>query len=276
MHSLEQARAIAAQPIAAVPIADEDHDESGEDEVVEEDSVAAPEGDRGEEGRAEGEAEGRGRQRRRRGRRPSEGREASVAPDPGAGPSVVPADENVSAERLTAGEEPFERDGGPAEHGNGENRRRRRGRRGGRRNRRGRNGDGMRAPSDSAAALEAEPGAEVVPPNGEQPLERHEPEASPQGEARQARAPFERAQSAPPPPVATSQPEPPPVETAVPEPPRRRSTVREPAPVGVSAGSDAPMPVSSPRVETPQPVVSSDAGGESDDRPRRSGWWSRR
>src|SRR5262249_34832390 len=79
--------------------------------------------------------------------------------------------------------------------------------------------------------------------------------------------------------------EPPPPEPAAAEPPpaearvisRRRSTVREPAPISVAgehdAAHDAAVPAPS---EPPQPVVISPTDSEEADRPRRSGWWSRR
>ena len=62
-----------------------------------------------------------------------------------------------------------------------------------------------------------------------------------------------------------------------PEPPRRRSTVREPAPVVNAAESPQPAPApASPPAPAPQPVITELGDSESTDRPRRSGWWSRR
>jgi hypothetical protein len=59
------------------------------------------------------------------------------------------------------------------------------------------------------------------------------------------------------------------------EPRRRRSTVREPAPTA-SAG-EAPQPAQPPpSPPAPQPVITEVGEGESTDRPRRSGWWSKR
>jgi ribonuclease E len=67
-----------------------------------------------------------------------------------------------------------------------------------------------------------------------------------------------------------------PVETGPSEAARRRSTVRERAPISVGReDSTAHEPVASPS-EPPQPVVVSPTEGDDSDRPRRSGWWSRR
>ena len=71
------------------------------------------------------------------------------------------------------------------------------------------------------------------------------------------------------------------------EPPRRRSTVREPVPQALNnpavsdhalgdEGASAPLPAASPPVPLAEPIVSSSAESESDDRPRRAGWWSKR
>jgi ribonuclease E len=58
------------------------------------------------------------------------------------------------------------------------------------------------------------------------------------------------------------------------EPPRRRSTVREPAPIG---GMRKPRRRRrQPASPAPQPVITEVGDDESTDRPRRSGWWSRR
>jgi ribonuclease E len=60
------------------------------------------------------------------------------------------------------------------------------------------------------------------------------------------------------------------------ETPRRRSTVREPAPV---FGSDAesPSPPAPPAPPSaPQPVITETDADETANRPRRSGWWSKR
>jgi ribonuclease E len=52
--------------------------------------------------------------------------------------------------------------------------------------------------------------------------------------------------------------------------------VREPAPISVGREDSATHePVASPS-EPPQPVVISPTEADDSDRPRRSGWWSRR
>jgi hypothetical protein len=52
--------------------------------------------------------------------------------------------------------------------------------------------------------------------------------------------------------------------------------VREPAPISVGhERGTTHEPVASPS-EPPQPVVISPTEGDDSDRPRRSGWWSRR
>jgi ribonuclease E len=79
--------------------------------------------------------------------------------------------------------------------------------------------------------------------------------------------------SAPPAPVSA---EPPYAEQQA-EPPRRRSTVRERAPIGGS--DDAPPPAATapvPPTPAPEPVVTEVAETEGTDRPRKTGWWSRR
>jgi ribonuclease E len=64
-------------------------------------------------------------------------------------------------------------------------------------------------------------------------------------------------------------------ETPQPAPPRRRSTVREPAPIG--GGAPAAPPASQ---QEPAPAASElpteTAETEDANKPRRTGWWSRR
>jgi hypothetical protein len=54
--------------------------------------------------------------------------------------------------------------------------------------------------------------------------------------------------------------------------------VREKAPMSFAGehGTPAPEQASPPPAETPQPVVISPEAGEAADRPRRSGWWSKK
>ncbi|MPZ40349.1 MAG: Rne/Rng family ribonuclease [Rhizobiales bacterium] len=291
VHSLEQAKAIAAQPIAAVPITDDEDELVEDDEVVEEidGEVEAvdedqPQVTRGErEGGREG---GPRRRRRRRGRRDGgearEGRDDAFAPEAAPERSAQADDASgVAAEGEGADEAGAEHEPGSGER-NGDGRRRRRGRRGGRRNRRGRNGEDLRTPSDGVTAFEGDEGPEASEPDAtnETPSERYEEQHEAYSPPHEDRAPepasFETAPPAPPSPLA-EQP-----EAAPPQPersaPQRRSTVRERAPVGFSGEPEtaSPPPVSSQPVELPQPVVTETANAETAEQPRRSGWWRRR
>jgi len=78
-------------------------------------------------------------------------------------------------------------------------------------------------------------------------------------------------------PRAPMRPEtPPPAMPAVePEPVRRRSTVRERAPVGGGEDAPAPMPTAPTVSPAPEPVVEASEAADAD-RPRKTGWWSRR
>jgi ribonuclease E len=97
-------------------------------------------------------------------------------------------------------------------------------------------------------------------------------------ELRQAVADLDAAPPAAP--VSTEMPPPAaPPASAEPEPPRRRSTVRERAPIAGGADTAQPPvpPDPAPAAEpAPQPVVSGPGETENADRPRRTGWWSRR
>jgi len=84
------------------------------------------------------------------------------------------------------------------------------------------------------------------------------------------------------PPAPASPPEQanaPPPQTAAPpaeEPPRRRrSTVREPAPIPDNQEASQPA-LTPPPPPAPQPVITELGESEHTNRPRRSGWWSRR
>jgi ribonuclease E len=295
VHSLEQAKALALQPATAVPPIEEDEDEGDDDEEEAPESEDAAEGEEeadaqvaGEEAQAAGEqGQGRRRRRRRRGRRGGEGREAfehgrdEFPPGEAADFALAPGDHDLarSGQAHEAGD-----GGGGAERpteahgegeGEGERRRRRRGRRGGRRNRRGREGESFApetAPEPELAHavhdLDQPAAATAEPPAA--PIGENEPRAVPIAEPRgdvQA-----RPQEAPSAQIADpAVPEP----TAA-EPPRRRSTVREPAPQALRDEASAPAPSFTPPVPSIEPVVSSPAESEDSDRPRRSGWWSKR
>src|SRR5262249_10053599 len=155
VHNIEQAKAIAVQPMTVAPVEDEEElvkeDDEDEDEAEEAAEEAAVDEQPAQEAQSEGAGNGHRRRRRRRGRRGGEGREGGFA-----------------AEQLTAasegeGEAPLEADthGDGSErrqgeaHSDGERRRRRRGRRGGRRNRRDRE-DGFEPQADDGPQLEAD------------------------------------------------------------------------------------------------------------------------
>ena len=295
VHSLEQAKAIAAQPVTAIPIAyDEDDGEEDDAELIEEETApegagtveeiaeagAPPDHDRPDDVQPRGEPGepgGRGRRRRRRGGRSGEGRgeREGSAPQRDAMPEhpVAPADEGglpAHEHESAPGGEYAPRADGPVDRDGPDGRRRRRGRRGGRRNRRDRNGDGGPMPSDSVSAFEAELGPGEPAFKSEQPFEQRDVEVSePRHEARAHEA---REHESPPPP-APAAPQPAAEQPSQASPPRRRSTVREPAPVSVGEAAERPAPTP---VETPQPVVSSIVESEAAAQPRRSGWWSRR
>jgi hypothetical protein len=52
--------------------------------------------------------------------------------------------------------------------------------------------------------------------------------------------------------------------------------VREPAPQALRDDASSPAPSFTPSVPSIEPVVSSPAESDESDRPRRSGWWSKR
>jgi ribonuclease E len=296
VHSPEQAKAIAAaQPTTLIPFAEEDEEEFDESEAasdaeqtddepveIESADVETMAGESAEDG--EGTRDGvRRRRRRRRGRR-GEPREAGSPPDAEAQPATA-EDDSAEAEEADGGDmetagEP--RDGEPhdGEPRNGEARdgarRRRRGRRGGRRNRRGREGEalpeGSQEASDqqdsSAASGEQEPRpvaewSEAAPQArfAEPMAARGQPEDTPRSHQHEQHSEVrEQPQIA---------------DSSANSEPRRRSTVREPAPVNFEPSEALPAP---PRPTEPppvQPVVVS-SSVEDENRPRRSGWWSKR
>jgi ribonuclease E len=318
VHSLEQAKALAMQPVAPAPVeAEEDDDfieEDEEEEALEaggaaaEDDEAPSDGEQatGQDADQEqtGQEQGRGRRRRRRrGRRGGgEGRDnAAYAQDRDSAP---PTQEETSELSSTAGEDDerafddaqdSQQDSqdagassGPAgeANGDGERRRRRRGRRGGRRNRRGREGEAPFASEfasgngasdepelasavadfDGVPASEGEPAVVHVPITEAQHEFHHHAEPAPEHVPSPAK-PSRHAEHAQPPSA-----EPAVAESTPSEPPRRRSTVREPAPGAQVEDVVAPTATDAPPPPTVEPVVSSPA--QSDDRPRRSGWWS--
>ena len=267
VHTVEAARALAArsETVAAAPLEEED-------DLEEADVLEAEEGEQGEVTAAEAaseqaESEGEPRRRRRRRRRGRNGGEAHAQPhrheefaeangEPGdEAVEDMPADDVAEemGETVVINRDEAQRDG--------ERRRRRRGRRGGRRNRQEREPEGTPAASDHET-----PEPESAMTTAEElvaPLETEPDLQEAVADLDAAPRPAEPAEA----------------EARTSAPPRRRSTVREPAPitgnndVSHPAAPAAPEPPSTP---TPEPVVTEVGDSEDADRPRRSGWWSRR
>jgi ribonuclease E len=288
IHSVEQARALAEQNQAAAAAApmDEDDDLEGDSIVdeIEEASVEAA-----EESRPEAESEGGiGRRRRRRRGRGGRGRgdgdghgdgqdngqrRFEQIPINGDGAELAGEPSAASGDDFAPGGmagddtgEPNDADGEsqPENHGDrqeqqpdGERRRRRRGRRGGRgrsRNGNDRNGEGRHNRDAQTPQSEFAPSEDYSAPHANEPEPHH------------AAAEFDTAPS--PAPVAVE----PPVPAPVPEPRRRRSTVREAAPISSSEAFTPPSPAPQP---VPEPVAET-TETEDPNRPRKTGWWSRR
>jgi ribonuclease E len=301
VHTPEAARALAEQNQAAIvaPLEDEDDLEDQRvaetpDEETDADSDADTDADASAPSPEQHEGGPRRRRRRRgRGRGARDGGNGEHGPiqDETAEPAAEHAGESAGEgdEETFAGDDMAEPAGEPieAEHANRGERsdeqrdserrgRRRRGRRGGRRSRndRERNGDDAHGGNDRgvndrdvpAPQHSFEPGDELAPPAASEPSLT---EAVADLDAAPSPAPTTMHEA---PIVAETSPPAQPVE-----PPRRRSTVRERAPI---AGADAPPAVTAPAapVSVPEPVVTETAETESEsaDRPRKSGWWSRR
>jgi ribonuclease E len=146
-----------------------------------------------------------------------------------------------------------------------DDRRRRRGRRGGRRNRQ-RNGDNSHA-NREPSEHHAEP-AEFDPAQEIGALPAGEPEL------KSAVADLDSAALHSPP--ARELPAPAATEAPT-ESPRRRSTVRERPPVSGGNSEEIPAKIDAqPAPPAPEPTVSEANKASEGDRPRRSGWWSRR
>jgi ribonuclease E len=291
VHSVEQARAIAIQPTTVAPVTEESEEEPVEEAVDEEegDDESAGAGEDEEEalqaggepvhGENRGEESsggGRKRRRRRRGRRGGGG-DQPVAPimvqgavqGEGRVEPVQDATEAEAAHADAAGSNGDDNAPDAETHGDGDRRRRRRGRRGGRRNRRDRE-TGVPPSSDGAPMeADAEAGTSQPEPAFEHEAEPPQPFRPHTGE--HLAAPAEAPQRETPPAS-----EPAPVEASPSEAARRRSTVREPAPISVGREDSAPHEPVASSSEPPQPVVISPTEGNDSDRPRRSGWWSRR
>jgi ribonuclease E len=295
VHTVEAARALAEQaPPIAAPLEDDDNLEDAESAEAEEDVEAAGE----DAGEANEDREGGGRRRRRRRGRGGRGRENGSAVTAHGEPAAHDGSgygetESVAEtqEEMPAGEEGLAGEGlageglageGLAGEGlagepqsrerdeHGERRRRRRGRRGGRRNRHERDHEGEHGGETGqheAHDHEAQPRDEFAPDELDQPAP---------GEADFSHAVADLDASATAAAIPTTLP--PPVEPAAapaePQPPRRRSTVREPAPV--SSGAETSPPAPAPASAPSEPVITESGESESGNKPRRTGWWSRR
>ncbi len=141
--------------------------------------------------------------------------------------------------------------------------RRRRGRRGGRRNRH-RNGEAVHGGEERESHA---PAQDFAPAEGLIEPAPTEPELK-EAVADLDAAPRPAVQT----PFVAEAPQPVPPE----EPVRRRSTVRERAPIGGAEDALPPSQSQSPVAPTPEPVVTESNEAAETDRPRRTGWWSRR
>jgi len=264
VHTLEAARTIAQQSVAATPVIEEEEFEPGDEEETEQRAETEAAGEDGHDGENGGRR--KRRRRRRGGRRDEQGEETNgeqaetVALQPAS--TAESGDEDDESE--SEGEEAEAEAAGDAEsgRGNGEDgrQRRRRGRRGGRRNRR--EGGEPRENGEAAAeAADHEQPAEATAQasfelnvseeaGGEEAGGREAPaaEAAAPAEpvegwrqwanAQQQDAVEPPATPEPAAPVAAEQPETTtaeaPAAEAETERPRRRSTVREAAPVAAT------------------------------------------
>ena len=275
VHTPEAAKAIAERAQAPVtPLEDEDDLEqadaagSGADEADFQSDVGTELGEPLPVEHGEGGSRRR-RRRRRRGRGGGEHMQSQPQHHHVEHIPIVESSDELNAEdqNATGEESPADDTVGFAPEAHSErqeprrdDRRRRRGRRGGRRNRQ-RNGDSGYSGGDQWSE------------RAERDVAQSEPlteQAGAESELTHAVAdldsqPTERAA----PPEASATP------AEQPEPGRRRSTVREPAPgagVATTAPDNSPPGASSPA----EPVVTETGETSKGERPRRTGWWSRR
>ena len=289
VHTAEAAKAIAERPQALpAPLEEEDDLEDFGATEGEEAIEAAEETDAEAEAApavASEQDEGgprRKRRRRRRGGRNGEGthgeprdahdeqpheRDRHAIGETGNESPAEPGHETVAEDELA--EQPGEfaaqdRTGEPHRDGG----RRRRGRRGGRRNRH-RNGEPMQGSNGDTAhgGGDREP---YAPPQEFAPAEGLIEPAPTEPELKDAVADLDTAPRAAAPAVAETPQAAPPEE-----PVRRRSTVRERAPIGAPDEAPPPPQTQQPVSATPEPVIT-EIGEAETDRPRRTGWWSRR
>ncbi len=283
VHTIEAAKAIAERAQAQVtPLEEEDDldelagaETEAEQAGFEADGEIAAPAESGETGPR------RRRRRRRRGRGGGEAMHADTQPHVEEIPISTSGEEQPAQfehrsedESEPAGDFQSERHEGSPEPRR-DDRRRRRGRRGGRRNRH-RNGEGGHS-GDSAGNYAGDYA-------GREHAEDHsQPEFAP-AEAFDTPAPAEPELSR-----AVADLDSPPIEHAAPvdvsaqaggpESSRRRSTVREPAPIatgetgGAETSNNGPA---GPSQAPAEPVIIETGDNAEAERPRRTGWWSRR
>jgi ribonuclease E len=292
VHTPEAAKAIAERAQAAVaPLEEEDDleeiggetDSAEQAEFESEESVAPALAEPDEGGLR------RRRRRRRRGRGGGEHNQGHSQPHVEQIAITESNDDDAVAQEAAQDEAPADATGGFASEPNEgregprrDERRRRRGRRGGRRNRQ-RNGEGGYAGPDQSGHFsqgEFAPAEQLSAPAATEPELSHavaDLDAAPDTPRREHAAPPEVS------PVA------PPAAAAQPEPPRRRSTVREPAPTAgreaagremagtETAGGEIPgsNPAPAPS-QASEPAITESSQASEGERPRRTGWWSRR
>jgi ribonuclease E len=279
VHTPEAAKAIAERAQAAVtPLEEEDDleqiggEEAGEAEAAEfeaeNETAAAGPADTSEGG-------SRRRRRRRRRGRGGGGEHILGGPQPHVEQIAIGEmadDYAAQADEAAAHDASAQADSGFAaepqdgrEEPRRDDRRRRRGRRGGRRNRQ-RNGEGGYATPDQSGDHAQDDFAPAEQLTAPPPIE---------SELSYAVADLDSPPSERPAPPELSPPE----AAAQPEAPRRRSTIREPAPIsrGETAGGETGNDqASAPPSPATEPVITETGDAAEGERPRRTGWWSRR
>ncbi|MGD9844674.1 MAG: Rne/Rng family ribonuclease, partial [Variibacter sp.] len=297
VHSVEDARAIAARPgnVAIAPPEDEDDDLDEMAEAVESGFESDQEADSALEARAasddgahgDGEEDNGGKRRRRRRRRGRRGGSETAAGDDANGHADTPAQDEQDDDTAETPPDTMQGEPALAAGEDGERRRRRRGRRGGRRNRREHEGEARPATETQAAGdwqeWAAQPQSDDAGPSiatspaseafdAAEPPQEQEPRHQPTG--------FEPAVPEPHQPAPQPAPVVTPIETtpAVEQVPvRRRSTVREPAP-SIGGSFDSPATAAPPALVpeiTPAPTAQESEAPPTESKPRRAGWWSR-
>jgi ribonuclease E len=296
VHSPEQAKALAAEAPAPVALeqSEEPQEELEDEHAATEAVLAEDEGesvdtlgededeDRGqavdqEFTQADGQEHGgaRKKRRRRRSRRGGEPDTRHVSADTRtAAPTGEPHDEDPDSIENAAGAG----DGASSEDaepdGEAERHRRRRGRRGGRRNRR------EREHATAPETADIEPELVRAATDLDQPQDNMEPALAHEVEAHALPRIEPHPDAGDAGRSAMAGPETDGLAETSSEAARRRSTVREPAFASLretpAEGQSEGPPALGPASDSPEPVVSSPEESKTAERPRRSGWWSKR